>query len=471
MKRRLYVVIRIGIAYYGIVGRRVILRIVVCRYEILLDLRGLGRIGILGKIAIKHVYRLVETAASQLELQLAVIEQCAAADFIVHPAARSYRKRLHGPRLVARFKVAVRQVVAGILRQCIVGAAHLGQIRCGVAVIALLVERKARYVILAASHVSALGLVFFNIPVRPIKVGQMKPRLGQHAQKFDTALGRSTCEQLVAIAGHILVIAVRELQLQKVIRHHIGIGAVGGQRGENLPCPPVVSAHVIHIADIIAGMRIVAAFRRHVVQPDAGGIPVFGIEIRMPRLEIVLVPALGVQSVRVHGKKTCERTFVIPLIVQQRTLIEAHLIAPDRVRIFLRECSKSVAGIPAPEFDSAQGAQKIRFAAARNIVGIQMPFRLSEFVFGSCPLAVTHQFACTAQRSVRTTNRKGSRQKTEDTMYFTHNRPFYIFHKNTNFYANRTAERCVFWPVREYFRFFGPVALPPLSNRCPTRCP
>ena len=112
----------------GPVGRVVIVRIVVGGDQQRAGFAYARRRGILLHIARQHVDRAVEGSAAQLILQFAVIEQRILGDRRVEAVVRGHGESVHGGPLVARPQVTVGQMIRGILRQRVLGAARPAQV-------------------------------------------------------------------------------------------------------------------------------------------------------------------------------------------------------------------------------------------------------------------------------------------------------------------------------------------------------
>ena len=107
------------------IGSIVVRRIIERRNEKSLHLSNIGRLRIALQVALQHIYSLIEKSTTELVLQAAIVQECIFGNLAIEAIGRRHSKGIGSVRLVAHLKVAVTQVVRGVLRQGIIGTTHL----------------------------------------------------------------------------------------------------------------------------------------------------------------------------------------------------------------------------------------------------------------------------------------------------------------------------------------------------------
>ena len=181
------------------------------------------RAWILLYISGQYIYCLVETASTQLILQLAVVKQRILGNRRVKLCIRRHSKRVHCVGLVALTQVAVSQMIRSILCKQVIGTTRLTQIRQRLVVECATVERVTHNIVLHTTHLTTVSLVSTHILLGTGVVIELKPRLRHYSLNLHRLLGGSSRNQSITTLNHIAILALLEINLHNIERHQVAI--------------------------------------------------------------------------------------------------------------------------------------------------------------------------------------------------------------------------------------------------------
>ena len=317
------------------VSRIVIPRIVVGGDQQLACLHGALRSRILRDIPIQHMDRLVEDAAAQFVLQLAVVEQRIFGDRGVERLVGRHGERLHGALLVAAAQIAVGQMVGGVLRQRIVRAADLLQIRQRLGVPRLPVETVPEQIILAAAHRAAVAAIGVHNLLGTAVIAQMKPPFGHDALQFGAAFSRRTVDKRPARRDHIAVISLVELDLQQIERCYGTVRFRTAQLRKSGFGRSIIPPYIGDIGDVIEGVFRIFARRGYALEIMQRIVVIALLEPNVSHADVILLTVLGRQRIVVDPRESPLRIVVPPCRTLKRRKGELHVVDIDRFGVII----------------------------------------------------------------------------------------------------------------------------------------
>ena len=351
------------------VGRFVIARIVVGGDQQLTRLHGAFRRRILRDVTVQHVDRLVEEAAAQFVLQLAVVEQSVLGDRGVERLVGRHGERLHGALLVAAAQIAVGQMIGGVLRQRVVRSADLLQTGPRLVVTRLPIEAVTQQVVFVAPHLTAAAPIGVEELLRTPVIAQMKPPLGHDTLQLGAAFARRTVDERAARRDHIAVITLVELDLQQIERRHGAVGRRTAQLRKSGSGRGVVAPDIGDIGDVVERMIRIFARRGDAAEIAQRIVVIALLETDVPHADVVLLAVFGRQGCVVDLAESPLRLVVTPRRTQKRREGEFHVVDMDRFGIPPQELGEPRLG---PRLFQLHGAHRHVIVG----LGTQRRFRL-----------------------------------------------------------------------------------------------
>ncbi len=422
----------------GAVGGVVVVRIVVGGDEQRARLRGPRRGGIALQVAREEVDRPVEGPAAQFILQLGVVEEGILGNRSVELLVGRHGEGLHRPLLVARAQVAVGQVVGGILRQLVLGAARLAQPLGRLGIARRAVERETLEVAVVAVRLAArlrIGLEMFE---RAVVVVQMEPRLGNDPLELRTAFGHRAADQLVAVVDNVAVVALEELDLEQVVRHDRAVGVALLQGREALPRPAVAPLRVVDVGAVVERMVGIFAAVADAVEMVVGPVVVAPGELDIAHADVVLLAARAAQCPVVGPLEVFARTPHVANRAVERRQREAHVVAEDRVGIALLELPERRLGIGRAQLHGAGRQVEVDLLPEQQLLGGQRLPRPEKLVPGIAPPAAVEEVAPPVEsrgplRRLRCCGAERQGESQQQDFRFPHRDIFLMTGKDTNF--------------------------------------
>ena len=351
------------------------------------------RRGIAFDIARQHVDRPVEGAATQLVLQFGIVEQRILGHRRVERLVGSHRESLHRRLLVPGAQVTVGQVVGGVLRQGVLGAARLAQPLRGLRIAGRTVEREALQIAGVAVHLPAGLPESREVLQRLVEILQPEPRFGHHALQFGTPLGNSPAGQRLAVFDHVAVVALAEFDLQEVIGNHVAVGVAAQERREGLLRTAVTSFGVVDIGFVVTGVVDVFAAAADAVEIVVGLPVVAPGELDVAHADVVLLAARRAQRLVIGLSEGFAGLFHVPRGTVERTERETHVVGVDRFGITLREFAQGPFGVGTAQLHGAGGQVKFRLLGQQAVRRRQRRPDAQEFLPGVAPASVIEQIA------------------------------------------------------------------------------
>ena len=351
------------------------------------------RRGIAFDIARQHVDRAVEGSAAQLVLQFGIVEQRVFGDRGIQRLVRSHRKSLHRRFLVPGAQVAVGQVVGGVLRQGVLGAARLAQPLRGLGIAGRAVEREAFEIGGVAVHLAAGVPESREVLQRLVEILQPEPRFGHHALQFGAAFGNRPAGQRLAVLDHIAVVALAELDLQQVVRHHVAVGVAARERLEALLRPAVASLGIVDIGFVITGVIDILAAAADAVEIAVCLRIIAVAELDVSHADVVLLAARRAQGPVIGLFEGFAGLLHVPGRAVERPEGETHVVGVDRPGITLVEFTQGPFGIGAAQLHGAGGQIELDLLGQQAVRRGQGSLRTQELMPRVAPAAVVEQVA------------------------------------------------------------------------------
>jgi len=329
-------------------------------------------------------------------------------------------------------------VVGGVLRQGVFGAARLAQPLRGLGIAGRTVKRKALEISGVAVHFAPGVPESRQVLQRLVEIIQPEPRFGHHALQFGAALGNSPAGQRLAVFNHITVVALAELDLQEVVRHHIAVGVAACERFETLLRAAVTPLGIINIGFVVTGMVHIFAAAADTVEIVVG----FGViavpEFDISHADVVLLAARCAQGLVIGLFESLAGLLHIPVRTIERPEGETHVVGIDRFGITLPEIAQGSFGIGAAQLHGAGGQVKLYLLDQQAVRRGQDGLRTQEFMPGVAPAAVVEQIAGTLHErlyfGLRGLRTEGARRQGKDQQQYPEFSHTHIFTKYGQIY-------------------------------------
>ena len=352
-------------------------------------------------VALQQVDRSVEGPVAQLVLQFGVVEQRLLGDRPVETVVGGHGERLHGRPLVAGAQVAVGQVVGGVLREGVLGAARATQPLHGVGIAGRAVEREAHQVVGVAVGRAPGVEEGLQVLDRAVVVVEAEPRLGHHTLDLGAPLGYGPRGERPAAVDHIAVVALAELDLEQIVGNHVAVGVAALERQEGLLGPLGAPLGVVDVGPVVAGVVGILAVGGHAAEVVVGRHAVALGEGDVAHADVVLHTAARRETPAVGALESLART----LHVARRAVVgaqrEAHVVGVDRAGIAHLEVAQHRLGVAVAQFDGASCQIEVDLLALGPIVGREGRAGSQELVPGVAPAAEAEQIAAAPQRGER----------------------------------------------------------------------
>lgn len=363
-------------------------------------------------ITAQEVDGAVERPAARLVLQLGIVEQRVLGDLGVEPLVGSHGERLHGGLLVAGPQIAVGQVVGGILRERILGAARLAQMLDGLVVAGRTIERKTAQVVGLAIVLAAGILESLQMIERGGEILQTETGLGDHALQLGAPTRHGAPGQFVARVDHILVIALMELDLQQIVRHQLAVGLAVPQSEKALLRTLVIAPDVSDIRDVIERMIGVLAPLGDAIEIAIGAVEIPVGEFGVSHADVELLATRGAQSPIIDRSERFAGTPHVAVGAIIRPQGEKRFVVVHRSGMPDDETPQRPLGILAAQLHGTCRQQEIDLLAGRPIGGIEHLAGDQKLVPGIAPTPEIEQLPPPVDKSARIVGRRPDGQTT-----------------------------------------------------------